>query len=200
MRKTTFVPGLTLFALAVGALAGCSGGDNDIAVTTTSIDQQALAREQMCEAMQAYADQEDAGQPRAPVTNLDQSGPTTTAAPRTDPRLARLERLEASLTEDVPADARAALAEMKVLRSRPIDDSKAPDPAEPTIDVVLPPLFDALDPICATRNGRDPQSGTTTTLSGRAATTAPATPTTAPATTAAATATTAAAAPTTTAA
>ncbi|MPY94722.1 MAG: hypothetical protein GEV08_17170 [Acidimicrobiia bacterium] len=176
---TTTVPGLLALALALGSLVGCSGDDDAPQITTTTIDEAAFAREQMCESLTAYTDQEDQGEPRLPSTNLDQAGPTTTAAPRVDPRLTLIERLEANLTEDVPADARAALEEMKELRSEPLDDSKAPVADAPTVDVVLPTLFDYLDPICGSVNGRDPSSPTTTTRGpGVIPTTAP-TPTTA---------------------
>lgn len=182
MTKT--VPGLLAVALAVGLASGCSGDDSASDLTTTTIDQVAFEREQMCEALKAYTDQEDQGTPRLPRTELDQAGPTTTAAPRVDPRLAPLERLEANLTDDVPEEARAALAEMRALREVPLDDN-ANNLGGPTVDDVLPPLFEYLDPICKSVNGRDPSAETTTTMSpgmlttttGTATTSAPGAPT-----------------------
>lgn len=182
MTKT--VPGLLTVALTLGSASACSGDDSASNLTTTTIDQVAFERELMCESLKAYTDQEDQGTPRLPRTELDQAGPTTTAAPRVDPRLAPLERLEASLTDDVPQEARDALAEMKALREVPLDDS-APTLAGPTIDEVLPPLFSYLDPVCDSVKGRDPSAETTTTVrpgvapttaaGGAATTTAPAT-------------------------
>lgn len=174
MRKTTTVPGLLACMLTLGALSGCSGDDSGTQITTTTIDEAAFAREQMCESLKSYTDEEDKGEPRLPATNLGEAGPTTTAPPRVDPRLPLLERLEANLTEDVPAEAREALAEMKALRMVPIDDNVAPAVGGPTIDEVLPSLFQYLDPICESVNGRDPSAGTTTTMS----LVAPASPTT----------------------
>lgn len=180
MTKT--VPGLLTVALTLGLASACSGDDSASQRTTTTIDQVAFQREQMCESLKAYTDQEDQGTPRIAATELDQAGPTTTAAPRTDPRLAYLERLENNLTDDVPADARAALAEMKAVRAVPLDDSVA-NLGGPTVDVLLPPLFAYLDPICESVNGRDPSAPTTTTIrpgvvpttaAGGATTTAPA--------------------------
>jgi hypothetical protein len=180
---TTTVPGLLAVALTLGLASGCSGDDSASDRPTTTIDQVAFEREQMCESLKAYTDQEDQGTPRLAPTQLDQAGPTTTAAPRVDPRLAPLERLEANLTADVPPSARDALAEMKALRSVPLDDSVPPDLQAPTVDVVLPPLFDYLDPICESVNGRDPSAAPTTTIgaggvpttaAGGASTTAPA--------------------------
>jgi hypothetical protein len=169
MTKT--VPGLLACALALGSLAGCSGDDDASGITTTTIDEAAFAHEQMCESLKAYTDEEDQGTPRPPATNLEQAGPSTTAAPQADPRLTALERLEASLTSDVPDEAREALAEMKEIRSQPLDHSN-PTARDTNVNDVLPPLFEYLDPICDSVNGRDPSAPTTTTMAPPSSTTA----------------------------
>lgn len=141
--------------LAAAALVGCSGDDSALDdVTTTSFDEAELAQERLCESLASYTDQEDRP-PAAPRTPVGEGGETTTPPTFDDPRLGPLLRFEAALPEDAPDEVHAAVARMRELRSQPLGGtSTTAATPEPSFDEVFAPVFEYLDPMCDTVDGR----------------------------------------------